>query len=39
VWWNVGNPGTLVFGTFRLYAECKIEPKTGSIYTVKDSGM
>jgi predicted ATPase len=29
----------LVLGRFRLYAEFKIEPKTGSTYTVKDWGM
>ncbi|OFE17178.1 hypothetical protein BA895_17090 [Humibacillus sp. DSM 29435] len=38
VWWNVGNLGTLAFNTAKMYAQCKIEPKEGTSYTVDGLG-
>jgi rhamnose transport system substrate-binding protein len=38
VWWNVQNLGTLAFYTAQMYAQCKIEPKTGSSYEVPGLG-
>lgn len=38
IWWNVGNLGTLAFNTAEMYAQCKIQPTTGTSYTVDGLG-
>lgn len=47
VWWNVENLGTLAFQISQMYAQCKIQPTTGSkfdapglgAFTVGDKGI
>lgn len=39
VWWNVTNLGTLTFATAEQYAQCKIEPKEGTTYSVDGLGQ